>query len=81
MVVSDKYFKAAAFKAASLWIAVSVEAAALAAFVPIGRSWKRPRSLPTVELESSSEKSSTPPSGKDGGRERRPPWRPPPTRR
>jgi len=63
MAVPDKDLRAAAVVAAFLWIAMSVEAAALAAFVPIGRSWKRPRRLPTVELESSSEMSSTPPSG------------------
>jgi len=63
MNVSDKELRAAAVVAASLWIAMSDEAAAWAAFVPIGRSWKRPRRLPTVELVSSSEMSWTPPSG------------------
>jgi len=64
MAVSDMHCRASAVLAASLWIARSVEAAAFAAFVPMSFSWKRPRSLPIVELESSSEMSATPPSGK-----------------
>ena len=63
MAVSDKDFRAVAVVVASIWIAMSVEAAALAAFVPTGSFQKRPRRLPQVELESSSEISSTPPSG------------------